>query len=279
MTPVLVGLLGLTQLAHAGLPPDTPLDALPAPQRERFEAAERAWAEGDLLIAEAGYVAVNEAIPSFDRAWRRRCGVVLAQDRAWEAVEHCERALSLVDSAENRTALAHALIRPDGEDPADDRPELGRAKELLDSVIRDSPDYPGVWPALCSWAMEADDDDALGRCVERLEADRPSELGTLYYRAVLDIQLGAWEHAANTLASAKARGLSEELYEPLALRLQTERGPAQERGGPRVRTVANLQPRTDWTWADVIPLAIAGLLVLVVFVVAFFGGEEDDGRP
>lgn len=275
MTPALIGLLGLTLTANA----DTPTDTLPAELVEAFDAAEAAWAAGDLQAAERGYRTVNEEAPGFDRAWRRRCGVVLAQDRAWEAVELCDRALTITPSVENRTGMALALIRPDPGDPPGHRSELDRAKALIDQVILDDPSYLTGWQALCSYGMEASDDDALQRCVEHLEARLPGEVGTLYFRTVLDVQLGEWEHAFNTLRAARSRGLSDALFEPLAVRLKTELGPEGQPSAGRIRTVANLQPRTEWTWADVLPLGIAGALVLVVFLVAFFGGDEEEPQP
>jgi tetratricopeptide (TPR) repeat protein len=272
MTPVLAGLALLATTALA----DTPLDTLPQRDRTVFEAAERAWQAGDLEAAETGYASLNQSSPDFDRAWRRRCGVMLAQGRVWEAVEHCDKAVNLSASIENRTGLAIALTQPADGDAPGERPELLRAKELLDGVLYDQQDYLPAWQALCSWSMEAAHDDALIRCVEKLESKLPGEVGTLYFRTVLDLQEEAWEHALTTLQAARARGLSDALFQPLALRLQTEQRPAQEQAATRIRTVANLQPRTEWAWRDVIPLGIAGLLVLAVFLVAFFGGSDDD---
>jgi tetratricopeptide (TPR) repeat protein len=264
--------LFLTLTAQA----DTPLDTLAADQQELFVLAESAWEDGQLDKAEQVYAAVNKASPAFDRAWRRRCGVVLAQKRVAEAVELCKQAVSRRRSPENLTGLAIALTTPDPDDPADSSHRLDRAAGLLDETLQSRDDYLPAWQALCSWAMEATDLSALSRCVTRLEQDIPSEVGTLYFRTVLDLDLGETEHALATLQAAQARGLPQSLARPLSLRLQTEQTPVKEPSNSRVRTVANLKPVVSWSWADVIPLAIAAMLVLAVFLVAFIGGQDVD---
>ncbi|MCA9572985.1 MAG: hypothetical protein KC656_34345, partial [Myxococcales bacterium] len=104
----------LAQAPEAELPPDTPVSELPDAVQSVFAEGEAAWERGDLAEAEAKLVTVTEQAPAFSRGWRRRCGAVLAQDRADQALPHCRKAVELDPTFRNRTALAIVLLQTEG---------------------------------------------------------------------------------------------------------------------------------------------------------------------
>lgn len=272
---MLLGALLGAATAHAEVPTaadDTPLDALTDAQRATFHQAEAAWQDGLLYRAEELFEGLTREAPDFDRAWRRRCGVVLEQDRAEDARTLCREALSLRDSAPNRTGLALALIRldPRTEDAQEGRPELTEARALIDVVTASAPDYVSGWHALCAWGAAAESIDALDTCLLRLADLEPASAGAWYYEAVRALLLDDHAAAMRALRESRRLGLSPDLFRPLAFAL-AEAGVRPGRQGKR-RAKAK-----GWTWQDAIPWGVGAVLVVSVLLVAF--GRRDEPEP
>lgn len=253
---------------------DTPIEALPEALRPIFEQAEAQWKVGELEAAEKTYTRINDEAPTFDRAFRRRCGVVLELGRPEESVELCRKAVELTPSIENRTGLAIALTRrPEGAEGY--REELDEARELLTAVTTEDATYIPGWQAMCTWALEATEDAALRSCVETLSAADPENSGTLYFQALRHMADGEVGEATTALRKARKSGLSDAQYQPLALRL----GLSGQRPDPvaiqQARAVTQ-RARGPVSWIDLVPWFLAGGLVLGVGVLLFFADDDED---
>ncbi len=260
----LFALLALLSPAHA----DTPIEGLPAELQARFLAAETAWETGDLGAAEAGFVEITRAAPTFDRAWRRLCGVVLAADRPDDALPFCQEAVNLVASLENRTALAIAYIETDA---------LEKGGELAEAAASEAPDFVPAQVALCAWARSSGEDAMLKRCSTRLDELAPNTAGTLYYQSLRLASEGAFEDARFALEVASSKGLTDDLVRDALQELARRKGaePKSPRpGGDNAR-----RSDSSWTLGDLLPLGLGAALVLAIGVLAF--GKEDDptGNP
>jgi hypothetical protein len=279
-------LLTLLFALHAAQAGETP----PPEVATRVEAAEAAWKAGHLAEAEQGFIAVTDAAPNWDRGWRRRCGVVLADARPQEAVSLCRKAVALQPSAENRAALAIALLRPaEDEEPAG-RVELVEAGSLLQGVVQERPDFAEAWPPLCDWSIAASELGVLERCVGHLTATRPTEAGTLYFGAVLALQQQDVAGARKRLVAARTAGLADGLYKPLAAAIADAGGPSLVEGEP-----GNGEPRRAGEAAqgafdprrpdavrgvgDWLPVAVGVGMVLAMGLLAFLGGRGGEVSP
>lgn len=265
---------------------DTPLAVLDADLRGVFEDAEAAWKAGRLDDAEAGFTAVVESRPDFDRAWRRRCGLRIERHRPTDARLDCRQAVALKASVENRTGLAIALL-PDLDDPADvDTDTLGRvaeAREALTAALTEQPDYLPAWQTVCAWGQVTGDVEALSECVPELVQRAPDQPTTDYFRAWLAMERGHLKLASESLRRARDAGLPEATLQPAMLRfaqlslearVRAEGGPAAAEQGPTPVAEATRVLESDWTAADIAPLAVLGVLVLVVGGLVV-GGRDD----
>lgn len=260
MSPLLFVTLGA--LAWA----DTPLESLPPELKARFEAAEAAWERGELAAAEAAFVEVTEGAATFDRGWRRRCGVVLAAKRAPEAEGYCRKAVELQPSLENRVALALALLDNDGHD---------EAEPLLRAAVREQADYLPAHVGLCTWAHARRDDETLAACAATLTELAPGTAGTLYFAALDLAAKGELEAAANTLVAARAEGLSDELARDAGQGIAGRARTNAERGA---RKPAAKREAEGWTAADFLPIGLGAALVLAVGILAF-GRDDETEKP
>ncbi len=277
---------------------DTPPEALEPAAQATLADAERAWEEGRLSDAERGYAAVTEGAPTFDRAWRRRCGVVLAMKVPEDAIPLCRQAMTLRDSAPNRVGLALALSSPPADgttDGTERQADLDEAKQLLDEVLARHPAYLPAWQATCHWAVEAKALEPLQRCVTELVAGAPEAPGTFYYQARLALAQKRARDAAAFIQNALDAGMDRPTLEPLVAELAAvQRAVAARQGklpqarGPQGPGLEDLQQvRAEWRWADAVPFAIVALLVLVMGALAFLGepdsneerDEERDAEP
>lgn len=251
-------LLLLLGAAHA----DTPLEGLPPEVRARYEAAEGAWERGDLAAAEAAFVEVNQLAPTFDRAWRRRCGVVLAAARPDEAVGYCRKARELSDSFENQVALAISLLEVEGQE---------EAGPLLQAAVAANPDYLPAQVGLCTWAHGQHDNATLSQCATALQRLSPNTPGTLYYMALDLTAQGRLQEAADALQLARSEGLTDELVRDAALGVTSKarrEKPTSAREKVEERT-------TTWSLTDLLPIGLGAALVLAVGILAF--GRDEDG--
>jgi hypothetical protein len=279
----LLPLLFALQAAQAG-------EAPPPAVAARADAAEASWKAGHLADAERGFVEVTDAAPGWDRGWRRRCGVVLADARPREAVTLCRKAVELDPSAENRTALAIALLRPTEEEEPAGRVELIEAGALLQAVVQERPDFAEAWPPLCDWSIAASEIGVLERCVGHLTATRPTEAGTLYFGAVLALQQQDVAGARKRLVAARTEGLADGLYKPLAAAIAEAGGPTLDDDAPRnggARRAGEVakgafdpsRPDAVQGVSDWLPVAVGVGMVLAMGVLAFLGGRGGDSPP
>ncbi len=238
---------------------DTPVDALPQDLRDRFIDAEAAWQSGRLDEAAAGFDAITEAAPTFDRAWRRACGVRVQQRQYTRAVPLCDEAASLKASKENRTGLAIARIHAgSGQD---------EARDLIDEVLDEDPSYTVAWQALCSYALEYEDEGRLRRCVTGLEAHTPTAPAVPLFQALLQATEGEFDAAWAKLEVAAGEGVSEAMLASMRARVAglQAAAPTQRAG-----------TRRAWQLADLAPIAIVLLLVGGIAVLALSDNEDDD---
>ncbi len=239
-------------------------DKIPPKVQAALDAAEVAWKANDLEKAEDLLTEATTAEPTLDKAWRRKCGVVLATGRTMDAIELCRTAVQLDASAENKTALALALVRDASDlDPAT-APGMEEARKLLDSVTAVSPDYVQTWAALCEWARLTDDLATAERCVGALERLEPDKAGTLYFRAQLDAAKNEWPHARTSLIAARNAGLQDDLYQPLAARITAATADRAAPEGSDEKAAATAESDLS----SLLPLFLAGVLLLVVAAIA-----------
>jgi tetratricopeptide (TPR) repeat protein len=252
----------LTFLLVASAMADTPVDSLPEPAREQFGAAEAAWSKGELEAAEVAFGEVIAQSPTFDRAYRRRCGVRLELARVDEALTDCEKAVTLVEGFENRTALAIAMLH-------DHRPK--EARELIDAVLRDQPEYLPAQVARCVWASQVGDRAALQGCSGELAEASPGSAGSLYFRSLAALQAKDVAGARAALIAAREKGLSDDLVLEVSQHIQLLA--EAERNAPKKREAAE---EAAWTVQDLVPLLVVSGLLLTLAVLWF--GREDKGR-
>lgn len=245
-------------------PAGTSWDELSPELQEAYEEAEQAWKEGRLEEAETAYITVTDASPFFAPALRRRCGLLLSDERVAEARVLCRRAAAIEPDHENITGLAISLsIAPHGQD-APGRVHLTEAKSLFDKVLAEHEDYVPAVQGMCTWAQVTGEVEALRTCVARLEVLRPDEAGTHYVRALLELEDDDLGAAGEALIAAKKAGLPDRLFRPLAATL-TARGdgtvPVQ--GAPRGSDA------TDYPVLDALPWLIGAGLILAVGLVGW----------
>lgn len=248
---------------------DTPVDALTPELRARFEAAESAWQAGDLSNAEKAFAEVTTGAPTFDRAWRRSCGVLLEEGRVDDAVASCRKAVGLVAGVENRTGLGIALLQQD-----DGQNEAGK---LFEAVVKEAPDYLAGWQGLCTWALDSGKGEPLARCVTALEASAPETAGTLFYKALLLADQGKLDPAVKTLDWAEQKGLPPDLMARGSEWIQTRTEMANQTTQEGKPEKGRHDP-SAWKLTDLIPFGVLAALVLAVGVLAF-GRDDDDAVP
>lgn len=238
------------------------LAASPTPEQQaRLDAAENAWRQKDEAAAEKLLAQLTEEVPDWERPWRRRCGVVLAQGRTSEAVELCRKALALDPSVENRTALALALIRDTLGVEIAGEPELEEARALIEAATTARADYAQAWAAMCELAIVKEDPAILQRCVEELEKHHPDDAGTLYYRVHLDLERADFNHARRALVSARSKGLSDDLYQPLVLRVSAA-FPEDQAEPAGVDALGSPTAMLPWVIAAGLALSVAAIALL-----------------
>ena len=237
---------------------DTPLSELPVAYHPAFETAEAHWAAGRLQRAEAAYRQVVEGVPEFDRSWRRLCGVVLAQGRIREAVQACRKAVELKPSAENHIGLGIALTQM----PA----KRDEAAALLAQATEAAPELLPGWQATCALLHAQGRDKQLETCARRMEALDPLTPGTLFYGALYAIATDNLALAQRLLLEARSRGLPDSQFQEANQRLVAA-SPTQ---APRRR-----RPQASWQASDLLPVGLAGVLILTVVLLAFGADPEE----
>ncbi len=218
MNPALWLLAGA---AFASPVPDTPVTTLPDDLQAAFLQAEDDWQDGRLLDAERGFEQIITAAPTFDRALRRRCGVLLQLGERDAALPLCDQAHQMRPSAENAMGLARVLLQPSDRLPGSHLEDLDRARTLIDATLEDVPDSLIAWQNLCLWSVAQEDLDTLGQCAAALERLDPQASGTLYHQALWHMESGRLNQAARHLEKAIHAGLDEGTADAAEARLST----------------------------------------------------------
>ena len=208
-------------LAFASPVPDALIDDLPDDLQAAFLQAEDDWQDGRLLDAERGFEQITEAVPTFDRALRRRCGVLLQMGERDAALPLCDQAHQMRPSAENAMGLARVLMQPSPRLPGSHLEDLDRARTLIDGVLDADPDNLFAWQNLCLWSVAQADLEALGDCVVALERLEPDASGTLYHQSLWHMESGRLQQAARYLEKAIHAGLDEGTADVAEARLAT----------------------------------------------------------
>lgn len=237
----------------------------------QLDAAEAAWTRKEEAEAERQLTLINEADPSWDKPWRRRCGVVMSLGRTSEAIDLCRKALAIDPNVENRTALALAIIRDTaGLEVAAEEP-LREARALIEAAVAARPDYPQAWAALCELAITGEDPEALARCVGELEKHQPDEAGTLYYRVHLDLGNADYVHARKALIAARSKGLSDDLYQPMVVQISL--------ATPEDQPTASTPAGKGLDIVGLLPWVIGGGLILSVAAIVAMGERGRQAPP
>ncbi|MCB9682842.1 MAG: tetratricopeptide repeat protein [Alphaproteobacteria bacterium] len=258
--PVLIALLTSARA-------DTPVDVLPEGPRATFEQAEVDWADGDLEAALDGFSTVTVQAPTFDRAWRRRCGVLLGMGQVDEALSSCRHAVELVDGYENHTALALVLLQS-----ADDEDDGTQAAALIQGVVDAQPDYLPGWVAACTYASAHEAPKVLARCAEALQRLAPETPGTLFYTALQRADDGDIKGATEALRHAQELGLTDDLYARGSRAIAAQAKVAPVPGAAKKAK----EEASSWSLGDLMPLLIVAALVMAVGVLAFGKDEDED---
>lgn len=230
------------------------LEAIAPGTVETFDAANAAREGGDWAAAAEGYAAVVTEAPTYVHAVRRLCGVqVRLGDRA-DAIANCRRAVGMDALAENRVALASALVeRADESAPPPSLEEIGEATRLVDDALAERPEMRFAHYVSCRIAFDREDLERLGHCsaaLRRLEPDAP--LGW-YAGAVHSLSMGETNTARELAAGAEARGVPREALAGMIASIDDLE--YEQQGG--IFGVA-------WSWAKiVVPAWLGGFAVLI----------------
>ncbi|MDC3959328.1 M48 family metalloprotease [Polyangium jinanense] len=179
-----------------------------------FAEANAARERGDLAGAAELYEKVRARVPKFSAATRRLCTVKLHQDARNEAVALCRKALATEDVAENKAALAQALLmRPQGTTP--NMSEVREAFELATSAAARKPDDKFAQLLVCESALQNSRFDHLRTCSRALERIAPEFAPTHLYASMVDASEGKLGDAIGKLDRAKSLGLDDQTYTSL----------------------------------------------------------------
>ncbi|MDI1444424.1 M48 family metalloprotease [Polyangium sp. 6x1] len=218
-----------------------------------FAEANAARERNDLAGAAELYEKVRARVPTFSAATRRLCTVKLHQGARDEAVALCRKALVTEDAAENKAALAQALLlRPKGAPP--NTSEQREAFELASSAAARKPDDKFAQLLLCESALQYGRFDQLRTCSRALQRVAPDFAPTYLYASMVSASEGHLDQALETLERAKTLGIDEPTYTSLKAQYE-EAMPLHERYG-----MTMLYGVLGWLAGLAVLLGIGGLL-------------------
>jgi Zn-dependent protease with chaperone function len=152
--------------------------------------------------------------PSVDHPIRRACGVLTRLDRLDDALALCEEALVLrPDSPFNQSTTAGALALRNRSGDAK------RALRLARAAVDRRPDDASLVAGWCEVAVTLEAQAEIEECAPRLLALDPDGVLGNYLNAVLAAQRGELAAARRYLDTARAGGMPDEAYRPLATAL------------------------------------------------------------
>ena len=205
------------------------IEALDPEAAKLFAEGNAARERNDLEGAAAAYEKASARVPKFSAATRRLCTVRLHQGARDEAVALCRKALEAEDVAENKAALAQALLmRPAGQTA--NISEQREAYELASSAAARKPDDRFAQLLLCEAALQYSRFVELKGCARALERVAPEFAPTYVYASMVDASEGNLGDALEKIERAKALGIGEETYTSLKAQYE-EAMPFHERYG------------------------------------------------
>ncbi|WP_136927641.1 M48 family metallopeptidase [Polyangium fumosum] len=218
-----------------------------------FAEANAARERSDLASAAGLYEQVRARVPKFSAATRRLCTVKLHQGARNEAIALCRKALETEDVAENKAALAQALLlRPQGAAP--NTLDVREAFELASSAAARKPDDKFAQLLHCESALQYSRFDQLRSCSRALERIAPEFAPTYLYASMVDASEGHLDKALEKLERGKSLGIDEATYTSLKGQYE-EAMPFHERYGATM-----LYGFLGWLAGLVALLGLGGLL-------------------
>ena len=218
-----------------------------------FAEANAARERNDLAGAARLYEQVRARVPKFTAATRRLCTVKLHQGARDEGVALCRKALETEDVAENKVALAQALLlRPQGAPP--NMSEVREAFELASSAAARKPDDKFAQLLHCEASLQYSRFDQLRSCSRALERIAPEFAPTYLYASMVDASEGHLDKALEKLERAKSLGIDDQTYTSLKGQYE-EAMPFHERYG-----MTMLYSFLGWLAGLVVLLGLGGLL-------------------
>ncbi|MDI1432608.1 M48 family metalloprotease [Polyangium sorediatum] len=218
-----------------------------------FAEANAARERNDLAGAAGLYEQVRARVPKFSAATRRLCTVKLHQGARNEAIALCRKALETEDVAENKAALAQALLmRPQGTAP--NTLDVREAFELASSAAARKPDDKFAQLLHCESALQYSRFDQLRTCSRALERIAPEFAPTYLYASMVDASEGHLDKALEKLERGKSLGIDEATYTSLKGQYE-EAMPFHERYGATM-----LYGFLGWLAGLVALLGLGGLL-------------------
>jgi Zn-dependent protease with chaperone function len=192
-------------------------------------AAAAAYRDGRWQEVIDAYRRVLDAAPRFAHALRRTCNARRELGDRAGALPFCRKALEASAAAENKVALARALVeRVGGPRPA--AADLAEGVRLARQALAEAPqDLSNVLGA-CSVALDAGDEQLVTGCADRLARLEPGSMFAEYFGIFGALIRGHHDEARRHLAAARNAGLGPKPADALA-RLIDDHEPMISRWG------------------------------------------------
>jgi Zn-dependent protease with chaperone function len=187
-----------------------------------FYRANRARESGDHKTASELYGRVRKMVPSFVHAIRRQGYEEQGLGNRERAISLCREAVAMVESPENLSALALALVLP-SNDPAYSAAANEEALQLAIRATNLAPDDVHSHTTLCRVALIKNDLVKLKESCSRLAVIAPNEVATHYYGAIAAVIEGRFDEALEKLKKARELGMAENDYEALVQKIEGAR--------------------------------------------------------
>ncbi len=176
-----------------------------------FRQAGQAREKDDHRSAADLYARVQEMVPDFDHAVRRRAYEELQAGNRDLALSLGRKATELNPSPQNLSTLA-AILTDSSPTLRPTEAEIQEALGLANRAAGMEPGDPIVQQVLCQAALVSNQLEALRRCTDSLMRISPEQVGTQYFAAILALSENRFGDAKATLERAKKLGLPDDAY-------------------------------------------------------------------
>lgn len=176
-----------------------------------FKAATVELDQEHYSFADSLYTLVCEKVPNFDHAIRRLGVTKMSAAKPKEAIDLCEKAVSINRSYSNIITLATIYIRASSSADGVITPYLSKAKDLL-AECQKLPDAEEkeYMPYYAQIALQLNQIDEFKTVSKTLLERHPDLMSSHYYGAVAAALNEDWAAAENEIQIAKSMGLPEE---------------------------------------------------------------------